>query len=242
MFQPDQERELTAEKISSSESLRLFLVQLSSWLITVLSQIELTEQTLENLEKLDEQLKESSVVVYGYHATVFDAVILPILLSSHLDNVDKMLAPITITHYQGLNRIFLALISFLTNTEFLPVIRKKDEANYSGELKRQLLKQLIETTRKHLSLPRSIYGVAPMSTRTKVLQSDSVNPGFAKVAQKHQVPLMPIAFSKDERNKLTMSVGEIMPYPDLNNIDQAVQTYMNSLAQMIPKKFRGDYK
>lgn len=242
MSQANQEHELTSEKISSSESLRLFLVQLSTWLITVLSQIELTPQTLENLEKLDEQLKESSVVVYGYHATVFDAVILPILLSNHLDNVDKMLAPIAITHYQGLNRIFLTLISFLSNAEFIPVIRKRDEANYSDELKRKLLKQLIKTTREHLSLPGSIYGVAPMSTRTKILQSESVNPGFAKVAQKHQVPLMPIAFSKTDNNKLTMSVGEIMPYPDLDNINQAVQIYMNSLAQIIPKEFRGDYK
>lgn len=66
-----------------------------------------------------------------------------------------------------------------------------DEPHYELRVKKQLLKQLIELTREKLSEPGNIYGVAPMSTKDKILRTDAVNPGFIKVAQKYEVPLVP---------------------------------------------------
>lgn len=126
-------------------------------------------------------------------------------------------------------------------SEFIPVVRKKDEHLYDPKQKKKLLQYLISTTRDYLQQPGSIYGVAPMGTRSHVLKAERVNTGFLKVAQKHQIPSMPIAFTKVEK-RLSMSAGEVIPSPKENeDITQATDFYMSSLAQMIPKELRGDY-
>jgi hypothetical protein len=238
-----QEFLLPQETTKIPESVRLFIVNIIFWILENIAKIEIDEQSLHNLEQLDQQLNDSSVVVYGYHSSLFDSLVLPILLSQQLNNVDTMIAPVAITHYQGLKKVFLDVMAALTHAKFLPVIRAKDEPNYEHKVKRLLLKQLIDVTRESLSEPNNIYGVAPMSTRDKILKSEAVNPGFIKVAQKHKTPLMPIAFTKDSRGKLQFSAGEILPPPDkTSDLDSAVHMHMSILAQLVPQELRGDYK
>ncbi|MDH5533585.1 MAG: hypothetical protein OEX81_04120 [Candidatus Pacebacteria bacterium] len=242
---PQTEHELSVQKESPviSESVRLFLVNIIYWLIESIAKIDISQEALDNLQILDEQLNTSSVVVYGYHSSLFDSIVLPIVLSQQLNNVNTMIAPVAITHSQGFKKVFLEVMSYLTNTQFPPVIRKKDEPNYDLQVKRQLLKQLISITREKLSEPGNIYGVAPMATRDKILKKDSVNPGFIKVAQKYQAPLMPIAFTKSESGLLQFKAGEIISPPDIStNLDEAVHIYMNTLSQLLPEELQGDYR
>ena len=241
---PGTSPEITAIKELESlpESLRLFFFQIVTLAINLAAKIEITPETIDNLQQIDKQLAEKSAVFYGYHSSLFDALVLPILVRQHLNNLDKMLLPITVDHSQGLKRLFLSILASLSHAEFIPVVRKKDEPLYSHNLKRQLLKYLIETTREYLEKPGNAYGVAPMGTRSHVLSSERVNPGFIKVAQKHQVPLVPIAFTKDDNNHLAMSVGEILSPPtSSDDLTEATQFYMRTLAQMIPPELRGDY-
>jgi 1-acyl-sn-glycerol-3-phosphate acyltransferase len=224
-----------------SESTRLFIVQIVAWVLEVLAKIEVTPQTLQNLEQLDQQLEESSVIAYAYHSSVFDALVLPIILTKHLENVDRLLAPIAITHYQGVQKIVLAIIAALTNTEFLPVIREKDAPHYDAIFKRNLLRHVLKTTREYLAEPNTIYGVAPMGTRSETLQSANIHPGFIKIAKKHKTPLVPISFTNNQQGRLQMSLGEILPPPTSNDLNQMVQFYMSQLALILPAELRGDY-
>lgn len=224
------------------ESFREFLCQIVIFAIHAAARIEITDKTLENLQHLDQKLTEKSVVVYGYHSSLFDALVLPIFVGSYLKNLDKMLLPVTVEHSQGMKRLLLSIIAALSRAEFIPVVRKKDEELYEHATKRRLLKYLIETTREYLEKPGNAYGVAPMGTRSHVLSSERINPGFIKVAQKHQVPLVPIAFTKDDDNHLAMSVGEALSPPSSSDdFAEATHFYMRTLAQMIPPELRGDY-
>ena len=238
----EDENVLFEEKNKISEAMRLFLVNVIYMILANITKIEISQTTLNNLQELDKQLNNSSVVLYGYHSSLFDALVLPIILSQQLNNVDKMIAPVAITHAQGLQKVFLNMMSLLTNAQFPPIIREKDQPNYDLKLKRQLLKQLIEITKESLTEPGNIYGVAPMGTRGKILKSDQVNPGFISVAQKYDVPMLPIAFSKNTAGSLEFKVGQINPPPDSkDNIADSINFYMKTLADLLPKELRGVY-
>jgi 1-acyl-sn-glycerol-3-phosphate acyltransferase len=242
---PQAEHELSVLKESPviSETVKIFLVNLIYWLIESIANIDVGQEAQENIKALDEQLKTSSVVLYGYHSSLFDSIVLPIILSKQLNNVNTMIAPVAITHSQGIKKVFLDVITYLTNTQFPPIIRKKDEPHYEHKMKRKLLKQLIEITRQNLSEPGNIYGVAPMGTRGKVLKADEVQPGFISVAQKFEVPLMPIALTQNKSGLLQFKAGEIISPPDSStSLDESVNMYMNSLAQLLSVELRGDYK
>lgn len=221
----------------STPALTTFLYQL----IKLGMRVEVDDKTRENLLTLDQALLKTSAVLFAYHSRLTDALILPFALRNELENLDKILGPVAITHYQGWQKFYLDLVGRLTGSIPLPVVRKKDEASFSQNEKSHLLRQLVSTTNRHLNRPGSLYGIAPMGTRAKTLDSTQVNSGFAKVAQTKQLPALPVAVTH-EHGRTQILVGEMIePVAEQANLGEVVNYYMSQLARLLPNQLRGDY-
>jgi hypothetical protein len=223
-------------------SWRTFSINTLWRIIKDISGVTIDEKSRENLEAIDNQLTKTSMVLYGYHASKSD-VALPIFLRKHLDNLLMMLYPTAITHSEGMEGKFLHKLGSMTDSKFLPVVRKNDEANYDQKTKDELSEELKEQTKIHLLEPGHLYGAAPLGSRLKVLDSAKVNNGFAKVARMRQAPIAPLAFTVNSENRHVIRIGEIMtpPKPDAD-IEEATNFYMWALAKLLEPRFRGDYQ
>lgn len=225
----------------SKNGFNLALVNLMYWLIQSGMKLEIDQESHDNLDKLDEELLKTSAVLYIYHSAVTDALILPIAMRKQLDNLNKMLGPVAISHYQGWQKIYLDLMGYITGTIPLPVIRKKDEAHFSTAQKGKHLEKLVQVSDQYLTLPGSLYGIAPMGTRAKELDSTQVNPSFAKVASSRQLPAIPMAVTHSE-GRTQLRVGELISPPSTSeDLNEIVTGYMSQLALLLPTQLRGDY-
>lgn len=222
-------------------SINLAIVNLLYWLVKSGMRLEVSDSTRQSFDELDNALLKTSAVLYIYHSQLTDALVLPLALRSQLNNLEKLLGPVAISHYQGWQKLYLDLIGKLTGSIPLPVIRKKDEKKFSPTEKTKLLRQLTTTTDRFLNSPGSIYGIAPMGTRANQLNAATVNSSFVKVAQSKRLPLIPMAIIHED-NKTTFTSGDLLPPPpeheDLNDL---THYFMSQLALLLPQKLRGDY-
>lgn len=122
----------------------------------------------------------------------------------------------------------------------IPVIRKKDEGRFSDGEKATLFKQLAQKTDLYLTRPGNLYGIAPMGTRARTLDSSKVSPSFAKLAIARQLPAIPMALTHRD-DKTLLRVGELLTPADTNQMTEATNYYMSQLARLLPTELRGDY-
>lgn len=230
------------EQASIAEKINQVIIAVLYWILQVGLRLQIDEKSYENLEKLDQALLTTSAIAIFYHASMKDALVLPVALRSELENLKKMLGPVAISHYQGWKKSYMDLMGAMTGSVALPVIREKDQAEFTAEEKMHLMKNLVKTTRQYLEQPGSLYAVAPMGTRAKKLDSTKVNPSFAKLARDKQLPIVPIATYQDEAGQTQLKVGEILPAPaNSADLEQAANYYMSQLAQLLSLELQGDY-
>lgn len=235
---PDRHEHRVEPSLSSAN---LVIVNFLYWLVKSGMQLEISDTTRQHFAELDDALLRTSAVLYIYHSQLTDALVLPLALRSQLNNLEKILGPVAISHYQGWQKLYLDLIGNLTGSIPLPVIRKKDEKNFTPTEKTKLLRQLADTTDLFLDQPGSIYGIAPMGTRAKQLDTATVNPSFIKVAQSKRLPLIPMAIFH-EADKTTFSSGNLLPPPpEQEDLNELTHYFMSQLALLLPQKLRGDY-
>lgn len=225
-----------------AKQVQLLLVSLLFWVLENIVKIEISDETIKNLEALDQQLKESSAVVYSYHSSSFDPPILALILSKKLDNVDTFIAPVAITHYQGVEKVFIKLLGSLIKSEPMPVVREKDLEEYGVELQKTLLRQLLKVSKEKLQKPHSILALAPTATRENELRSENVQPGFTSIAKKYQLPMIPVAYVQKKDGKKEFLVGKPLPAPDKSQpLEESINFYMTELARLLPEELKGDY-
>jgi len=163
-----------------------------------------------------------------------------VAMRNELPNLGKMLGPVAISHYQGWQKTGLDMIGQLTGSVPIPVIRKKDEAKFSGEEKTRLFRELAQKTDHYLSQPGNLYGIAPMGTRAPTLDSTKVNSSFAKLAHGRQLPAIPMALTH-ANGHTNLKVGEIIKPSSTDSLSEATSYYVSQLARLLPLELRGDY-
>ncbi len=210
------------------------------WLIKIGAKLEIEDESQENLLKLNQELLKTSAILFIYHSQLTDALILPVTMRNELPNLDKMLGPVAISHYQGWQKIGLNLIGKATGSVPVPVIRKKDEAKFSEQRKIELFRQLAQQTDSYLTKPGNLYGIAPMGTRAHTLDSTKVSPSFAKLAHTRQLPAIPMALTH-ANGRTKLKVGEVISAVNTDQISEATNFYMSQLAKLLPLELRGDY-
>lgn len=228
------------QRPTTENSQNTTILKLVYWLIKIGANLHVADKDQENLSRLNQELLTTSAILFIYHAGLTDALIMPITMRNELPNLNKMLGPVAISHYQGWQKTGLDLIGQLTGSVPIPVIRKKDEGKFSGEDKTRLFRDLAQKTDHYLSQAGNLYGIAPMGTRAHTLDSSKVNPSFAKLAHTRQLPAVPMALTHTDGHT-NLKVGEIIEPSAGGQLNEAVSYYMSQLARLLPLELRGDY-
>lgn len=216
------------------------ILKLVYWLLKIGADLRIEDEDQENLSQLNQELLATSAILFIYHSGLTDAVIMPVAMRNELPNLNKMLGPVAISHYQGWQKTGLDLIGGLTGSVPIPVIRKKDETKFSQEEKTRLFRDLAQKTDYYLSQSGNLYGIAPMGTRARNLDSSKVNSSFAKLAHNRQLPAIPMALTH-VNGHTNLRVGEIIKPASAGQLSEATNYYMSQLARLLPIELRGDY-
>lgn len=229
-----------------------FMATLSFEVLRLLTLLDIDRQSREHLAAVNEQLRNSSVVVYAYHPGKTDAVIMPIVLRKLLPELNVLLGPVAISHYQGIERVVLDWFSAQTGTLPLPIVRDRDieqvkviqkdlEEPVSPEmLKSRLSRLLLKTCESYLTQPGNMLGIAPGGTRHHHLTQEELNPGFLSIARRAGVPLAPAALFY-EKGRLKLRFGPLLPPPEKSeNLAEpdAMIPYIAQLQNLLPEHRR----
>jgi 1-acyl-sn-glycerol-3-phosphate acyltransferase len=220
-----------------------FMATLSFEVLRLLTLLDIDPKSREQLQQLNEQLCGSSAVMYAYHPGKIDAVIMPIVLRRLLPNLNVILGPVAISHYQGIERRILDWASTQTGTLPLPIVRDRDlqqlrvlqedpEETVSAEmLKSRLSKLLFRTCQEYLTKPGNLLGIAPGGTRSRQLTQEELNPGFLSIARRAEVQLVSAALFY-EKGRLKLRVGPLLPPPEKSENLAEPETLLPYIAQL----------
>jgi len=220
---------------------------------------ELSEQSQNNVNKLNNYLKTGTGVVYINHTAFIDAPVIISLVLSQLTNAKQILGPVAMKRYD-FKRDPVTAVLFrslkLLNIQPFPVVQVNDEVDYGIE-RRKMLDNLKTESKKIFSLPGSVYGIALEGTRNRkdgTLQRANRGIGYLEQYGWDNIYYFPtVILTKKHSEQFTVSAGEplelrqILPediYLPIDKKDRA-QTIADfhslRMAELMLERLRGVY-
>lgn len=220
----------------------------------------LSEQSLQNLARANEHLKQGALVVYLNHTSTNDAPVAISLVLSHLTNARRFMGPAGMKHYDlsrdPKNAVLLRALRLL-NIHAMPVVQHDDLEHYPPEKRERLLTNLKRKAQNLLSKPGSIYGITPEGTRNRETGTLlRARPGIGKLQKySHNLTYLPIAITyaqhseqpqvvigAPERLGDLVNVFDVMLPQEENERAQAIaDLLMYNLSLLMPESLRGVY-
>ncbi len=224
-----------------------------------MSGLEISQESRENLARVNERLGTGPLVVYANHISFHDAgVSIPLVLS--LPNARQILGPVGYKYYDlQRNPVMGAFLRSLPAVGIypLPVVQENDSSSYPGEVQEKLARAYLRRTRETLDQPGTLFGIAPEGTRNSKGTLQRGHPGLGyleRLVRKHELSYVPIGFAyREHSDRPSITVGEpftlreLLPEgfmfgePQREHAQQRTDLLMVKLAALLPPHMRGDY-
>lgn len=245
---------------------RWYLSQVA-WFLTekLLSVEELTEESLANIQKANELLKDHSAVFYMNHVKYEDVMAVGLALK-HLTNSKNLLGPAGLKHFdKDRDRVSAEFYRFMRHLHvvFLPILQRSDrESNrYTPEEIALISNQLRVLSEQALANPGNVLGITPEGTRHEDNILRPAFPGIGYYEQYHsptETFYLPFALQyPPHADKRTIHIGQPQFLPEILDLNQLpggetpekqkeranmlTKAHMLRLAQLLPPHLRGAY-
>lgn len=246
---------------------RWLLSQLAWYLSEKILKVEpLSEESLANLQKIDDLLAEKSGIFYMNHVHEADVAAVAMALK-HLRNARNLLGPAGLKHFDVERdkraAYFYRMMRHLHVT-FLPVLQHNDKERsiYTPDEIALISNQLRVLSQEALSSPGNIVGYTPEGTRNSDNVLTRARNGIGRNEQYHKPDetfYVPVALLyPPHTQKIEMSVGSPFFLPEILDLealpegtslenakqraDSITDALMRTLAALLPEENRGYYR
>lgn len=250
------------ENIGAYRRFRLLFATMMWDIIQNHYQFELSNESRDNLQLLNEVLSQAAAVVYINHVEFWDPAVVLALILGHLPNVNNLMGPAGMKHFDWrrdpIGASTLRILKIL-KVKAIPIVQIDDKGRkYSKHRRKKMSDQLKNETIEVLRQPENIYGITPEGTRNGgrpelirakkgVGRLEEYDPGD----NLHYVPIAIMYPKHTQQPKVAVGkpkkLSEIIP-PELvlcekspRKAQQIADLLMLRLAALMPEDLRGYY-
>lgn len=213
----ESETRSVTEKIQSG--LRLAVAKLTLELLSRFDiKMDISPESLENLQKIDEYLKHGSIIIYANHTSMLDAFLgIPVGIS-HLPHLRKAMYLLAekyaIPNRRKKSSYAIAPLTQLVNTLGVVVVPVPQKLSEQGDEKKKIkgkkrLQKFVEKRNKIMNSSGTAIGFTPEATRDQTIEMTQFKDGIVKTALLYPEALCcPMGLVPKGGNTFELVVGE----------------------------------
>lgn len=238
-----------------------------AWFITekALKIETLSDESVANLKRTNELLKDHSAVVYMNHVKKEDVLVIPLLVT-YLRNAKNLMGPAGLKHFDyDRDKEAARFYAFLRHLHILtlPVLQKSDteKERYSPEEIALISNQLRVLSEEAMGTAGNVYGITPEETRNRSNNLQVARTGIGRMEQYHEPTdtiYVPMALLYPPLTKKTIvNIGEPKFLPEILDLNKLpgretleeskkrakmiTTAHMYRLAALLPPENQGYY-
>lgn len=217
------------------------------WMMLRPLTMAVSEETKDNLARLDEHLAEGgSTVFYTYHSSKLDGGAYPPFVRAHLPSMQRALGPIGRAQYEGWQKSFMDFYGKKLHVHVMPVMRPDRSEDFMfGDDQEMVRRAYFYQLNQIVGGESGLLGIAPVGGRYRFSDVDvaDIKPSYLRYGKKFEnVIYTPAAIFRDG-GRLKIEVGRPFFLSDLGveNTNDMVLPTMRRMAELLPPELRGNF-